>query len=273
MSRTESFSTPEPVELHVRNATGTIEVDTADTDTTTVELAPVDDNPQVRERIEKAVVEASGGGRRVVVELRDKKGLTGFGRQHGVRVRVSVPVGSEVRLHAASADTTCTGRYAKAEVHAASGDITLGEVTGEVAVHVASGDVHIAAAGGGSVHTASGDTVVDRTTDRLDVHTASGDVAIGVAEASVQVRTASGRITVDDAASGRLDFNTASGDQRIGVRRGVTAKLDLVSHGGRVRSELPVDDDAPTGGAALEIRARAASGDITVRSASAIPTT
>lgn len=270
MSRTERFPTPEPVELSVRNATGSIEVTTTDTGTTTVELVPIDDTPQVRERIEKAAVEASADGRRIVVELPDRRDLTDFGKQLKVAVRVAVPADSRLRLHAASADISCTGRYSEVEAHTASGRVRLGDVTGRVQVHVASGDVRVDAAGGGEVHTASGDIAVGRTTGRLEIHAASGDVAIGVAESSVRARTASGAVSVAEAASGSLELTTASGDQRIGVRRGVTAKLDLVSHGGRVRSELRVEDDAPSDGAPLEVHARAASGDITVRSAAAV---
>ncbi|HEX6755030.1 MAG TPA: DUF4097 family beta strand repeat-containing protein [Mycobacteriales bacterium] len=267
MSRTEHFPTPGPVELFVRNAAGTVDVVTTDTGTSTVELAPLDDGGQVRERIERARVEASGDGRRIVVELPDRKGLTGIGRQLRVAVRVAVPPGSALRLHAASAKVTAAGRYADAEVHTASGTVRLGDLTGPAQVHVASGEIEISSCAGGKVHAASGSLSVGRTSDRLDVHTASGDVSIGVAESSLRIRTASGRVTIEEAASGRLELDTASGDQRIGVRRGVTAKLDLVSPGGRVRSELPVEDEAPEGGAGLEIRSRAASGLVLVRPA------
>ena len=56
----------------------------------------------------------------------------------------------------------------------------------------------------------------------------------------------------------------ASGDLRIGVRSGVTAHLDLRSVSGRIRSELPVEDAAPDGGAPLEIKARSTSGNVVV---------
>lgn len=263
MTRTEHFDTPEPVELFVRNAAGSIEVGTTDDGSTTVELVGDDGS----DRVEKARVDASDGGRRIVVDLPDRKGLTGLGRQHRVAVRVAVPAGSRLRLNAASADIAAAGRFGEAEAHTASGNIRLGEVAGPVKAHAASGNVRVDAAGGGSVHTASGNISVGRTTaERLEVHAASGDVTLGLVEASVKVRTASGRLTIDEAVSGFLDLHTASGDQRIGVRRGVTAKLD-VSSNGRVRSELPVEDAAPAEGAPLEIHSRAASGTVVIRSA------
>lgn len=268
MIRTEHFSTPEPVELVVRNAAGSVEVATAGGGTSTVELSAPDDGGG-RDRVERTRVEASGDGRRIVVELPDRRGTAGIGRQSRVDVRVSVPEGSRLRLQSASASISATGRYAEVDAEAASGAVRVGEVAGRVEVHSASGDVRVDAAGGGSVRTASGAISVGRVSGQVEAHAASGDVAVGRSEGSLRVRTASGDVRVDEAVSGTLTLSTASGDQLIGVRRGVTAKLDVSSHG-RVRSELPVEDTAPAGGAPLEIRARAASGTIVIRSATPV---
>jgi hypothetical protein len=81
------------------------------------------------------------------------------------------------------------------------------------------------------------------------------------------VHAASGRVRIDEARSGTVALTAASGDLRVGVAAGVVAHLDLFSHSGRVRSELPVDEVAPEGSAALEISARTASGDLLVTSA------
>jgi hypothetical protein len=89
-------------------------------------------------------------------------------------------------------------------------------------------------------------------------------VHVGVAEASVRVHTASGDVTVEEASSGTIELTAASGDLRVGVRAGVVARLDLNTVSGRLRSELPVDDVAPDGPAALEIRSRTMSGNVLV---------
>ena len=49
----------------------------------------------------------------------------------------------------------------------------------------------------------------------------------------------------------------------------MTARLDLRSVSGRIRSELPVDDAAPSGGAPLDIEARTVSGNMLVQPAPA----
>lgn len=265
MSRSESFPVTGPVDLWVRAAAGTVEISTADTDTATVELTAVDGVPPAVEAVERSTVEASRGGGRITVEVPDKRIV--IGRQPRVAIRISVPPGSRVRTKTASADVTCVGTYGEVTAHTASGEVRLGEVTGPVEVHSASGAIQVTSAAAVTVHTASGGIRIGRAAGDVGVHSASGDVAVGVAAASVEVRTASGDVTVDEASAGRISLSAASGDLRVGVRPGVTAKLDLVSHSGRVRSELPVDDDAPRDGAPLEIRARTTSGDLLVRSA------
>jgi hypothetical protein len=58
---------------------------------------------------------------------------------------------------------------------------------------------------------------------------------------------------------------------QVGVRKGVAARLDLSSLSGKLRSELPVEDTAPGGGAGLDLRARTVSGNILVTAAAPAP--
>ena len=138
------------------------------------------------------------------------------------------------------------------------------QVDGDARIHCASGDVALGSGRAVSVHTASGQVRNGHASGDVDVHCASGRVRIGVAEASVSAKTASGDITIEEASTGTVALTVASGDVRIGVRSGVTAKLDLRSVSGRIRSELPVDDAAPEAGAPLEISARTTSGSVLV---------
>jgi len=138
------------------------------------------------------------------------------------------------------------------------------EVTGPADVYAASGGVRIGAAGTLDVHTASGDIRVAHATGDTDAHTASGSITIGVADASVRARTASGDVEIGEVSDGRVDAHTASGNVRVGVRAGVAVRLDLSTASGRARSELPVEDAPPPGGATLHVRARAASGNVLV---------
>ncbi len=265
----KTFSTPAPVDLLVRVAAGSIHVTAADTDTSTVEVTPHDSSGEAAELAERTRVELTDDGRRLRVEVPERRGLLNF-RSARVDVRVTVPTGSAVTTKAASAGITCAGRFAAATVNTASGDTTIDDVDGDVEVHAASGRLRLRSGGGRvTAHTASGKVEIGTATGDVEVHAASGEVRIGVAEASVRVKTASGRVTIDEAGSGTIELNAASGDLRVGVRAGVVAHLDLNTISGRVRSELPVEDSRPADGAPLEIRARTVSGDLLVAAAGA----
>lgn len=263
----QSFNTPAPVHFVVRNASGTIDVTAADTDTSTVEVTARDSAAEGDEIVERTLVELRDGGRELRVEVPERRGLLNF-RSLKVAVRVTVPTGSSVTTKAASADVTCTGRFAAVSVHTASGDATIDDVDGDVEMHAASGRLRLRSGGGRvTANTASGKVEIGTAGGDVEVRAASGEVRIGVAEASVRVKTASGRVTVDEAGSGTVELNAASGDLRVGVRSGVVAHLDLNTVSGRVRSELPIDDSRPADGAPLEIRARTVSGDLLVAAA------
>lgn len=266
MSQTVSFPTPSPLDLRVRNPAGVIAVTAADTDTSTVEVEALDSSAEAQEFVRRTGATLSGHGDELVVEVPERRGLRAI-RQVRIAVRVTVPTGSRVTTQAASADVTCTGRYAAATVHSASGNVAVDEVDGEVEAHLASGRVRLGSGGRVTARTASGNVEVGHATGDVSVHAASGDVRIGVAEASVEVKTASGGVTIAEARRGSIVLDAASGDLRVGVRSGVVARLDLQSITGKVRSELPIEDTAPQDGAALEIRARTVSGNLLVTAA------
>lgn len=254
-----TFATPEPVDLSIRIPGGRVSVTAADVATSTVEVTAIDD--EARDLAEETSVRLDG--RTLTVELPDRRLRLGL-RRRRLAIRVTVPTRSSLRCRTASATVQAEGRYAAAEVHTESGTVDLDRVDGDVEVHCAGGEVRIGSGRAVRVHTASGRVAVDHAGGDVDVHCASGQVRVGVAEASVRVRTASGDITVGEASTGTVAVTVASGDVRVGVRAGVTAKLDLRSVSGRIRSELPVDDSAPEHGAPLELQIRTTSGSIQV---------
>jgi DUF4097 and DUF4098 domain-containing protein YvlB len=258
-----TFDTPQPVDLRVRAASGTVTVTAADTETSTVEVTPVDD--AARDLAENTVVRLDGD--RLTVEMPER--LAGFSlRRRRIDITVTVPTGSSLSTRGASARVIATGTFATATVHTASGEVSLEKVEGDAEVHCASGDITIGSARATKVHSASGRVRIDHAAGDVEVHAASGQIRIGVAEASVNAKTASGDITVEDARSGVVSLNAASGDLHIGVRAGVTAHLDVSSVSGRIRSDLPVDDAAPESGSTLAVRARTMSGNVVIAPAS-----
>jgi DUF4097 and DUF4098 domain-containing protein YvlB len=258
-----TFDTPQPVDLRIRVTSGTVTVTAADTQTSTVEVVALDDD--ARDIAESATVRLEGD--RLTVEMPERRVSFSL-RRRRIAVTVTVPVGSALTSRTASAQVTATGRYATAKVTTASGDVSLDTVDGDAEVHCASGDVTITSARATRVHSASGKVRIDHVAGDLEVHSASGRIRVGVADASVNAKTASGDISVEDARDGTIALNAASGDLHIGVRSGVTAHLDVSSVSGRIRSDLPIDDAAPESGATLDIRARTVSGNIVIAPAS-----
>ena len=101
------------------------------------------------------------GGHSLSIEYKQRTRLKWLD-DHKVRVEVSVPEGTNLRIGTASANVDATGRLGSAKVRTASGNVTLGEVTGHVDVQAASGDLDVASVG-----------------DELSFTSASGDVHAG----------------------------------------------------------------------------------------------
>jgi DUF4097 and DUF4098 domain-containing protein YvlB len=254
-----TFETPEPVDLRIRAATGVITITAADTTTSTVEVSAMDED--ARELAEETLVDFDG--RRLRVEMPEKRYFLGIKRRR-IAITITVPAGSALTSKTASATISASGRYATVETRTASGRIALDQVDGDVEADCASGDVTINSGRAIKAHSASGTIKIGHATGDVEITCASADIRIGVAEASVRAKAASGDISIQDARSGTIALDVASGNLTVGVRSGVNVHLDLRSVSGKIRSELPVGDDAPEDGTALQIRARTTSGNVLV---------
>jgi hypothetical protein len=267
--RRETFQTPKPPTLEISNTSGRIEVETAETDETVVELEPLRDNEGSHAAVEEARVELRGS--RLVVDVGDRSffGLT-ININRDVRVTVRAPHGSSVAATGASADIDLRGRLGSLEAKTASGDLRAEDIAGDARVKSASGDVAIARIGGGAnVQSASGDVAIKELGGDGQIRTASGDVNVGEAGGGVALVTASGDQRLGSVTAGRVELKSASGDILVGVRRGSRAWLDVRSISGDAESELPVgetvdDEEGPF----VEITATSMSGDIRVARAS-----
>lgn len=112
----------------------------------------------------------------------------------------------------------------------------------------------------------SGDIELQDVRARLEVKTASGDISVGTMPAGGAVvsvsgdlevrrvqgplgaRTVSGDVKIGAIEAGELQLQTVSGDARIGVARGTRVWIDAVSVSGDLESELGLEDTAPAGG-------------------------
>ena len=241
--RRETFTTAQAPRLQLRLPAGAIEIATADTAETVVELEPL--NARARRIIDEVTVVEVGGAIRVDVSMDGS--LAAFRQSPAFRVTVRTPHGARVDVEAAAADLTARGRYAEVGANSASGRMRVDAVDGAVVVAGASGDIEIASAGGD-----------------VDVRTVSGDVAIGSVGGGLRLETVSGDARADSIAGPAISANSVSGDLRLGVREGSSVFLDVSSLSGHTVSELEAADGPAADGETVEVRARSVSGDIRI---------
>jgi len=258
------FASPGPVNADIRLAGGSLHVDAADHDVITVSVEPADGSNTSREAAEQTRVALEG--RQLVVHVPHGKGWVTF-RWPKLDIRVTLPADSTLSLKSASADVTCAGGYADVVVHTASGDVSCDRIAKDAAVSTASGDVKLGTVGGDvRISSASGDVTVQHAGKDVEANSASGDIEIGRADGDVRAKTASGDVKVGLVHQGEVRVHTASGDVGIGVAAGTGVWLDLNTASGKTTSDLSMGGgEPPAGGAALKIKARTASGDISLR--------
>jgi DUF4097 and DUF4098 domain-containing protein YvlB len=266
----EVFQTPGPVLLELRLPQGDIDVETADTQETVVQLTGLPDDELAE--IARIDMRERGGTYEVRVEVEDRQGFSRLWKSQDLRLEVRAPHVSELRARGGSADLRGRGRFGPVAVDTGSGDIEVDEVRGDAAVKSGSGDVRVrGVAGNASVATGSGDIDVGSAGGDAELRSASGDVHLGEGGHDVSVQTASGDQRIDAVSRGQVTLQSASGDMVVGVRRGSRLAVDARSMSGDTSSEIDLDDfdlgDAGEAGGEeplVELRATTMSGDIHV---------
>jgi len=269
--RDHEFPTSEPVRLFVELGVGTVDVHAADTETSTVRVEGPDAD-QVR-------VEQSGRQLSVI-------GPKHRGRVFGgatLSVTITVPTGSQVSTKTGSADVDLDGELAAVQLRSGTGDLSVDLATGPAVLETGSGSIRVGEAGADvRIKSGSGDVSVGRVGRSLVASTGSGHVEVGSASGPVSVKTGSGDLRVHNAgddvslttASGDLEVRStgrgritgkgASGDISVAVPAGVPVWTDVTTANGRIQSSLRGAGQPAAGQDHIEIRARTASGDITL---------
>jgi hypothetical protein len=284
--RSETFSTPGPVRLNLEIPSGEIELETAQTDETRVELEAISNDDAVRDLVDNARIELirRGEGHEVVVETKSKRGLSisiaGADIRFGgaqLRLRITCPPGAALDVRTKSADLRARGDYGAVEVRTASGDVQV-EQAQETHMKSASGDIrldHVRA--DLDVQTASGDVEARVVDGDLHAQLVSGDLDVGEAHASVIANTVSGDQRIEAVQQGRVDVKAISGDVSVGIRSGSRFYVDANTVSGDTSSEFELGDapaqendpDAPL----VEVFAKTVSGDVRIQRAPAATTT
>jgi DUF4097 and DUF4098 domain-containing protein YvlB len=268
-----TFGTPEPIELYVENGRGRVYVTATDTTETTVHVTG--------DRADEFVVEHDGHQVAVIAPRRSGGVL---GREPRADVVVTMPSRSTLVTKTGSSDVAARGPLGHASVHSGSGDVSLELVEGEAELQTGSGGLTVTDLRGDTrVKSGSGDVLVDRSAAELVVSTGSGDVRIHHADGPLAVKTGSGDVVVgesrddlscstgsgdlhvDVAHRGRVTVKGASGDVRLGVPTGTPVWTDITTASGRISSDVGGAGEPADGQDFLEVRARTASGDITLQ--------
>src|SRR5262245_28379019 len=103
------FPSPGPVQSDIRIAGGVLNVYAGGYDLITVSVEPFDKSAASREAADQTRVALEG--RHLIVQAPHGKGWAVF-RWPKLAINMKIPAGSEISVHSASADVTCTGSYA-----------------------------------------------------------------------------------------------------------------------------------------------------------------
>jgi hypothetical protein len=281
--RSETFSTPGAVRLNLEIPAGQIDLETAETEETRIELEATAGDDAIRDLVDNARIELvrRGDVHEVVVETKEKRGFSisigdsgiSFGGPQ-LSLRITCPDGAVLDVRTKSADLRARGDYGEVEVKTASGDVQI-EQAQETHIKSASGDIRL-----GHVHgdleaqTASGDVRADVVDGDVEAQLVSGDIDIRDARASVTANTVSGDQRFGAVHQGRIDLKAISGDVAVGIRSGSRFYVDANTVSGDTSSEFELGDapaqeedpDAPL----VEVFAKTVSGDVRIERAAAL---
>jgi len=181
---------------------------------------------------------------------------------------LGAPAGLEYAIKVGSAEVSVSTDISRAKIVSGSGDVSVGRAT-NLDCSTGSGDISVGSVSGSGarLESGSGAISVDQVRCPVRAKSGSGDVTIAsVTQTDVQAKSGSGDIEITST-SGSVDLRSASGSLSVGVPDLLPAWLDLESVSGRVRIGLASTHPPAPGEAYVSVRARTASGDITVHRA------
>lgn len=152
-------------------------------------------------------------------------------QRHSADVTVTVPADCPTQLGMVNASAIVSGISASISAKSVSGDITLDGVTGNVDAKTVSGDVE--------ARGVEGDVAFNSVSGGLTL--------AGGAISKLAAKTVSGQVTadIDLRDGGGLKVSTVSGDVAVRVPASASARVDLKSASGRVRSGFDGMGTAP----------------------------
>jgi DUF4097 and DUF4098 domain-containing protein YvlB len=183
-------------------------------------------------------------------------------------LRLAVPGWLGYAITSGSADVSISAPIRRSRIVSGSGDIAIAEAE-DLTCSSGSGALNLGqlTGAGARLNTGSGDINVDRAHCPVSAKSGSGEVVVReLSGAALQASSGSGDIDVPST-TGSVDLRSASGSLSVGVADNLPAWLDLSSVSGRIEIALEPIHQPAAGEPSVSVRARTASGSITIHRA------
>ncbi len=278
-----TFDTPGPITVSVELGVGDIRIVASDRTDVVVDVRPSDAAKKADVTAAEQTRVEYADGRLMIKPPKGWRQYTFRGGGESIDVHVALPAGSHLRGTAGVAALRCDGRLGECHFKTGLGDIRVEEAS-VVAIRTGMGDITVDRAGedaelstrsgavqvgrvdgAAAIKNSNGDTRIGEVGGELRVSAANGRIAVDLAHGSVVAKTANGDVRLGEVVAGAVVAQTACGKIDVGIREGVAAWLDLATECGRVRNDLDAAGRPQAGDETVEVRARSAFGDITVR--------
>jgi Toastrack DUF4097 len=190
-----------------------------------------------------------------------------FFRHIKAHLRLAVPDGLAFVIKTGSADISISADIDRSKIISGSGDIIIGNAI-DLDCKTGSGDISVARVDGRAARlgSGSGDISVSEAYCPLTAKSGSGAVVVKSLRGDLQANSGSGDIGIA-ATSGSVDLRSASGSLTVGVTENLPAWIDLNSVSGEIRIGLESTAQPEPGEPYVTVRARTASGDISIHRA------
>jgi DUF4097 and DUF4098 domain-containing protein YvlB len=280
-----TFTTPAPISVAVELGVGDIQISAGERTETTVEVRPSDASKKSDVAAAEQTRVEYANGLLLVKAPKGWRQYTFRGGNESISVQIDLPAGSRVTADAGVVTLRSSGRLGDCtfktgvgdiqveetgalELKTGAGDIGLGRATGHVEITTGSGALRIGSIDGSAViKNSNGDTSIGEVTGDLRVSAANGKISVGHAHSTVTAKTANGDVRLGEVERGAVVADTGSGNLEVGIRNRVAAWLDLNTGFGEVHNSLDHAGAPEPGEDTVEVRARTAYGNITVRRA------
>ena len=204
------------------------------------------------------------------VEIRHERdwlriGFPQFPWHAKAHLRLAVPDGLAFVIKTGSAYISISADIGSSKIISGSGDITIGNAV-DLDCGTGSGNISVARVDGtgAQLSSGSGDVSIGEANCPITAKSGSGEVLVkSVRGASLQAKSGSGDIAIS-ATSGSVDLRSASGSLTVGVADNLPVWLDLSSVSGDIRIGLESTNEPVPGEPYITVRARTASGDISI---------